>query len=185
MTMYKTLYDAWKREKDNQKLQALPRDFYGKLVEYIRRIRQENRMLDQKSTKAGLVSQELSKTKQMMEELARLRFTKIVSSVSSGEPLDKGTLTIEEESLLTGLKPSFEKFQSFLKAASRGNASETREPATPPKRIMLRFTQKVPAIVGVDLKVWGPFLAEDVAALPIENAKVLIKRGVAMEIETR
>lgn len=183
--MYKTLYDAWTKEKDSPELQTLPRDFYGKLVDHIRRIRQESRMLDQKSTKARLMSQELSKTKQLMEKLTELRFAKIVGSASSAEPLGKGTLTIEEEILLTGLKPSFEKFQSFLKAAARGKVSEFRDPAGSSKRILLRFTQEVPAIIGVDLKVWGPFLAEDVAALPSENAKVLIRRGVAMEMETR
>jgi DNA replication initiation complex subunit (GINS family) len=33
------------------------------------------------------------------------------------------------------------------------------------------------------MKTYGPFLAEDVASLPVENAKVLVKRGLAEAIE--
>ena len=41
----------------------------------------------------------------------------------------------------------------------------------------------IPAIVGVDMKTYGPFLAEDVGSVPVENAKGLIKRGLAEAVE--
>jgi DNA replication factor GINS len=40
----------------------------------------------------------------------------------------------------------------------------------------------VPAIVGVDLKTYGPFKVEDVGSLPAENAKTLIKQGLTQKI---
>lgn len=182
--MYDMLHNAWLKEKENAELQKLPRDFYAKLAEYIGRIRQEGRMLDQKSAKARLISQELSNVKRLMEELATLRFKKLVKHVTSTKPLNKEKLTLEEERMLLGLRPSFENFQSFLKASLRGKVSKVEEKIEPSKRILLRFLQEVPAIVGADLKVYGPFSVEDVATLPIENAKVLVKHGVAMETET-
>jgi len=33
------------------------------------------------------------------------------------------------------------------------------------------------------MKTYGPFKAEDVASLPIENANVLVKQGLAEKIE--
>jgi len=51
--------------------------------------------------------------------------------------------------------------------------------------MMLRFIKEIPVIVGADLKTYGPFQIEDVAALPIENARVLVRQGVATEIEIR
>ena len=51
------------------------------------------------------------------------------------------------------------------------------------KRAVLRFLRDVPAIIGADIKTYGPFKAEDVASLPVENAKVLIKQGLAEKIE--
>jgi DNA replication initiation complex subunit (GINS family) len=41
----------------------------------------------------------------------------------------------------------------------------------------------IPAVVGVDMKTYGPFLAEDVGSLPLENAKILVKRGLAEAVE--
>jgi DNA replication initiation complex subunit (GINS family) len=53
--MYDVLYDAWLKEKESAELQRLQMDFYGKLAEYMDKIRREGRMLDQKSAKARLV----------------------------------------------------------------------------------------------------------------------------------
>jgi len=40
----------------------------------------------------------------------------------------------------------------------------------------------MPSIIGVDLKTHGPFLKEDIAVLPYENAESLIRQGTAVEI---
>jgi DNA replication factor GINS len=183
--MYNMLYDAWLKEKENAELQRLPKDFYVNLAEYMGRIRQEGRMLDQKSAKARLVSRELSNTKRLMEELAKLRFKKIVELTTSSIPVEKEALTDEEERILLGMKPSVEGFQSFLKEFLRGKIARIEERTEQSRRVLLRFLKEIPAIVGADLKVYGPFQAEDVATLPAENAKVLVKQGVAMEIEAR
>jgi len=33
------------------------------------------------------------------------------------------------------------------------------------------------------MKTYGPFKPEDIASLPEENARILIKQGAAMEVE--
>ncbi len=182
--MYDVLYAAWLKEKENKELQKLSKDFYAKVAEYIGKIRQEGRMLDQKSAKAKLISQELSNAKRLMEELVELRFKKIVDQATSAKPVNKEALTLEEEKILLGMKPSLEIFQSFLKDFLRGKISKIEKEAKASKRMLLRFVKEVPAIVGADLKIYGPFSVEDVATLPAENAKVLVKHGAAMEIET-
>ncbi len=182
--MYDELYKAWLKEKENTELQKLPRDFYVKLADYVSRTRQEGRMLDRKSAKARLISQELSNLKRLIRELATLRFKKLVSQAESGKLMERGALTREEEGMLLEVRPSFEKFQSFLKGSLRGKILNIKEETEPSKKRLLRFLQEVPAIIGVDLKSYGPFLVEDVATLPVENAKVLLENGVAMEIET-
>ncbi len=56
---------------------------------------------------------------------------------------------------------------------------------TPSKRkenLVVRFVKEVPSIIGVDLKTHGPFLKEDVAVLPYDNAENLIRQGAAVEI---
>jgi DNA replication initiation complex subunit (GINS family) len=51
------------------------------------------------------------------------------------------------------------------------------------KRMTLRFTKSIPAIIGLDMKTYGPFMVEDVASLPVENAKILVKQGLAVLVE--
>jgi DNA replication initiation complex subunit (GINS family) len=53
----------------------------------------------------------------------------------------------------------------------------------PQGRVALRFLKAIPAIVGVDMKTYGPFMAEDVGSVPVENAKGLVKRGLAEAVE--
>ncbi len=183
--MYNILYDAWLKEKENEELQGFPKDFYVKLAEYIGRIRREGRMLDRNSAKARLISQELSNVRRLMEELVTLRFKKLVNHATSAKPLKKEELTLEEERIFLELRPSFEKFQSLLKYSSQGKIINVEEKIESPKKMLLRFLKEVPAIVGADLKIYGPYSVEDVATLPIENAKVLVKHDVAMEIEIR
>ena len=52
-----------------------------------------------------------------------------------------------------------------------------------PKRVTVRFSKPIPAIMGADMKSYGPFVAEDVASLPELNAKILVKQGLAVLIE--
>ena len=51
------------------------------------------------------------------------------------------------------------------------------------KRVTLRFSKNVPSVIGVDMKTYGPFAVEDIASLPIENAKILVKQGLAVLVE--
>jgi DNA replication factor GINS len=48
---------------------------------------------------------------------------------------------------------------------------------------IVRFLQPLPAIMGIDMKAYGPFKAEDVASIPQENAENLVKRGIAQRVE--
>jgi len=53
-------------------------------------------------------------------------------------------------------------------------------PAPPPIEYEeVRFLRDVPAIVGEDLKTYGPFKAGDVAKLPRGNADALVRQGAA------
>jgi len=51
------------------------------------------------------------------------------------------------------------------------------------KYILIRFLRETPPLVGVDLKNYGPFDKEDIANLPIKNAKILLSEKFAEKIE--
>jgi len=182
--MYNELYEAWIREKENAGLQPLSRDFYTKLVEYMRKIRAESRMLDEKTTKAKLLGHESKSVQKMVKELVLLRHQKTVKKMLTGETIPAEILTLEEEKLIKDLAPSFESFQSLLKDIQSGRLPQLELREKPKKRV-LRFVKEVPAIIGADMKTYGPFKPEDVASVPIENAKILTKQGVAVEVEVK
>jgi DNA replication initiation complex subunit (GINS family) len=51
-----------------------------------------------------------------------------------------------------------------------------------PKYLIIRILESIPSIVGSDLRTYGPYNPEDIAAIPIKNANILIKRGAAVQI---
>ncbi len=169
---------------DNAELQLLPKDFYTKLADYMRKIREESRMLDGKTTRARLLMHEAENVKIMVKDLILRRHDKIVQMLSAAEAsVDPGSLTSEEEELAKNVAPSFESFQKLFKDIMSGRLSHVGREK--PKKRVLRFLQETPGIVGADMKTYGPFQPQDVASLPVENAKVLVKQGVAVEVEVK
>jgi DNA replication factor GINS len=180
--MYNDLYEIWKRELESSELEKLPPDFYSRVTDYLRKLREESRMLDKKTVKARLLKSEMRNVKRMLRELIRTRYKKLIRKMAKGEKVSLDVLTVEEQKIYTGASPLAEAYQSFVENLLRGNVLKMgvwREH----KRVVLRFLRDVPAIIGTDIKTYGPFKVEDVASLPAENAKVLIKQGLAEKIE--
>jgi len=184
INLYDELYEAWKKEKENVEIQRLPKDFYAKIADYVKKIREERRMLDKKTTKAKLLNREFKSVKTMAEELIRLRYDKALKKSLAREIVPREVLTEEEEKLYGEILPLSEAYQAFLKDILQGRLARI-EREEKPKKILLRFVQEIPAIVGSDMKTYGPFEPEDIATLPSENARILIKQGVAAEVEVK
>ncbi|KPV63805.1 MAG: hypothetical protein AOA66_0645 [Candidatus Bathyarchaeota archaeon BA2] len=184
INLYDELYEAWKKEKESVEIQKLPRNFYAKLVDYVKKIREESRMLDEKTTKAKLMKRELKNVKSMVKELFQFRRDKVRKKALDRETVPKEVLTEEEEKLYGQIFPLAESYQSFLRDVLQGRLSRI-EKEEKPKRMLLRFIQEIPAIVGSDMKTYGPFKPEDIATLPTENARILVKQGVAVEVEAK
>jgi DNA replication initiation complex subunit (GINS family) len=203
--MYDELYQAWKAEKENSEIQLLPRNFFTRLTQYFKRLKEESRMLDDKTVRARLLQEESRNVKTLSEELIRLRYEKVLEKAKAGEPMPTEGLALEEEKLFKEAGYSAEAFANFLKDVlsgkssdvKTGNAEETpnedikdslgedRTAVVGGRKSVLRFVQSVPGIIGADMKPYGPFKSEDVASVPAENAKVLVKQGLAVEVEVK
>ncbi len=181
--MYSKLFEAWKKEKETVEIQPLIKGFYTDLVAYMKKIREERRMLDERTVRGRLLLQEEENVKRMVEELARARYEKMIRTVSTGELIPTSTITEEEEPLYKNISAQIDSFQTFIKNLLLGRTQqETKKSSV--GQMVVRFLQEIPEIVGADLKTYGPFKPEDVASIPKENAKALIKRGIAIEVET-
>jgi len=180
--MYNELYEIWKKELESVELVKLPADFYSRIADYLRQIKSESRMLDKRTVRASLLKKEMRNVKRMVHELIRARYKKLVKKVARGGKVPFAVLTVEEEKFYKGVSPLAEAYKSFVRNLLRGytlKADVKREH----KNAALRFLKDVPAIIGVDMKTYGPFKVEDVSSLPVENAKILIKQGLAEKIE--
>ena len=190
--MYSELYTAWQREIENSAIQPLPADFYERSSRYLKQIKTENQTSDKSSLKASLMEQECRNVTRMIKELLRIRYKKLLKTIKGGQKLLPDILTNEETEFLTGLLPFAEAYDIFAKGLLQGKTPKSViKPAEPKdiateaqhKRITLRFVKAIPAIVGSDMKTYGPFLAEDVASLPADNARILVKQGLAVIVE--
>jgi len=180
--MYNELYETWKQELYNAELAKLPSDFYPRIADYLRKLKEESRMLDKRTAKASLLSKEMQNVKRIVRETLQARYRKLVRKVANNERVPPDVLTPEEERIYTNGSRFAEEFRSFAKDVLRGNIPKIGVEQES-KRAVLRFMKDVPAIIGIDMKTYGPFKVEDVASLPIENAKILIKQGLAEKVE--
>ena len=193
--MYNELYAAWRREIEETSLGSLPPDFYTRLGEYLRHINEEN-ALDKKSFKVNLLEHEAQNVKRMLEELLETRYKKIVQTVTQTQKIPTELLTVEEAKMTENFAAFTGAYQKFTNELMQGQATQTvqagpitvkvitEKPAeSGQKRLVLRFIKSIPAIMGFDMKSYGPFKAEDVASVPAENAKILVKQGLAVLVE--
>mgnify|MGYP001067194469 CR=1 FL=1 len=180
--MYDELYEVWKRELESVELGALSLDFYSRIADYLRRLKEESRMLDKRTVKASLLKSEMRNVSRMLRELIRTRYRKLVRKVVKGEKVSSDILTAEEEKIYKSVPSFAEAYRSFARHILNGHVLKV-DVEQKRKTSILRFLKDVPAIIGIDMKTYGPFKVEDLAALPVENAKIFIKQGLAERVE--
>ncbi len=180
--MYNELYEVWEGEVEKVELGKLSSDFYSRIADYLRRLKEEGRMLDKRTVKARLLKSEMRNVKRMVDELVQARYRKLVKKAANGEKISSGFLTVEEKKIYIGILPFAEAYQSFVKNIFRGYSPKVNVDQKH-KKTVIRFLKEVPAIIGADMETYGPFRVEDVASLPAENAKILVKQGLTERVE--
>jgi DNA replication factor GINS len=199
---YPALYEAWRREKQRPDIQPLPEGFHTTMNAYTTQLREQSRTIDKTTVKGKIVEKERDHAEKMLQDLNKRRLNKLVNAELNGTPVEPLNLTADEKLLQVelrrllaaytqGLKPTpakREKPEAPLQAAPpqvtpRPPPIHTAETGEQTLKVV-RFTQPLPAIMGVDMKTYGPFKAEDVASLPAPNADNLIRKGIAKLVET-
>jgi DNA replication factor GINS len=192
--MYNELYSAWQREIDDPTLGGLPLDFYTKISQYLKNIKEEDKVLDKKSVKTSLLEHESINVERMLKELLGSRYRKIIKTVTKTQKLPTELLTVEEARMCETFADFTKSYHKFTDNLMQGQLNvepikvvvktETYAVAPQPhKRSTIRFLKNIPAIMGADMKSYGPFIAEDVASLPPQNAQILVKQGLAVLVE--
>jgi DNA replication factor GINS len=202
---YKILYESWRREKQRQEIQPLPEGFFSAMATYVNQLREQSRTIDKTTVKGKLIEKEKDYVDKMLQDLNRFRLHKLVSAELNGVPIEPLNLTAEEKHLQVELRRLIATHIQGMKQIIQGREPKfIALPIDNPPQVtpypqpssaqhtekgedalkVVRFTQPLPAIMGVDMKTYGPFKAEDVASLPAQNADNLIRKGIAKLVET-
>lgn len=180
--MYNELHNAWKYEIENEELGNLTLDFYSKLSDYINSLREENALETKKSIKSKLLLHELKHVTCMTEELILTRYQKLIKIIDTKKKVPISTLAAEEKKIFPNLLSFINDYQLFRNNLFQGNNKVVNVKKSP-KRVVLRVLKDIPALIGSDMKTYGPFQVEDVASLPPDNAELLIKQGLGKLVE--
>jgi DNA replication factor GINS len=183
-SFYNRLFSRWEDENNTKKLNPLPRDYYQGIGEHVGRLKELLPQLDQKSTRSVLLRKEIEQTEKILRDLVTKRRLKIFKVASEGETISNEVLTREDEKLYHNILSAINNYDEEIRKSFEGNVenNDLVEDETP-KRILVRFLRDIPAIIGSDMKTYGPFKIEDITTLPVENAMALVKQGFAMEVE--
>jgi DNA replication initiation complex subunit (GINS family) len=185
---YDRLKRAWQLEKQKKELQNIPDQFLTEMKEYISTI--EDIKTNENTLKDQIIKREKFNASIMFKEITQTRIHKIVSAELNGTPMTATHLTPDEQQFHANFRQLVSNYMQgiplFLESSQQVTPSKTWVKKHQPIEsdlMVLRFLKPLPAIMGIDLKAYGPFNAEDVASIPRENALNLIRRGIAKEVE--
>jgi DNA replication factor GINS len=181
------ILELLKKETQIPKIQGLSSDVYRKIALLIKELsiqKYEDLELDVHNELIRLL---ILSTKSLIE----LRTHKLLeNSYAKHLPYpslstdDYSKLTDEEKYIFEEERKVSQRKDLIVQSLINGNVNnlESISRIIRSKMIIIRFLESTDQFMGVDMAKYGPFIKEDVAILPFENARSLIERKVAVEI---
>jgi DNA replication factor GINS len=169
------------------KIQGISPDIYRKIAELIKELsiqKYEDLDLDVHNELVRLL---ILSTKSLVElrtrKLSENSYAKHLSYTSLPTD-DYSKLTDEEKYIFEEERKVSQRKDLVILSLIAGNVNnlDSISKIIRSKMIIIRFLESTDQFMGVDMAKYGPFIKEDVAILPFENARSLIERKVAVEI---
>jgi DNA replication factor GINS len=171
--MYTTLLERWQAERDSIDLLPLRDSFLHNLREYIEQVLEQTKAEELTTLHRQLLETELANLQFMMKNLLQMRVKKILTQLVDQE-IDYDLLTRTErrfaEQISRNLRSVLFPITDLFTPLEEEDSS---------RLLLVRFLEDHPQLVGVDLKTYGPFRADDLATLPAENARLIIRKNQA------
>lgn len=157
-------------DKNRSQITKMSEDFYERVrkrIEELEKMKEDERVLD-----------ELKTIKRLQKKLFELRTGKIINAAWA--EVCGQEISFNEEDLIPAERNFFKKLVELIGEFKR-EVLEEKKPLV--ERILVRVKKDV-EILGVDGKRYK-LRREDVATLPVENAELLIKSGMAEKVEVK
>lgn len=164
---YEDIQRVYRLEKTSPVLQLLPDGFYNLVGELLGKLEKTHR----------------SHVLKLVKDIRDRRKNKLLLHLSKSDSTPENSLPDEEKlykDLLDKLKTHKTLVDKELKIKKEEKGGEPKKEKL--EILKVKLTQALPAIIGVDEKHYGPYKEDDIAELPVENARILIQQEVAAEV---
>lgn len=180
------IMELLKKETQIPKIQGISPDIYKKIAQLIKELsiqKYEDLELD---VHHELIRLLVLSTKSLIELRTRKLLENSNGNLSSTSLStdDYSKLTDEEKYIFEEERKVSQRKDLIKQSLIDGNVNnlDSISRIIRSKMIIIRFMESTDRFMGVDMAKYGPFIKEDVAILPFENARSLIERKVAVEI---
>ncbi|MEM4259142.1 MAG: hypothetical protein QXS38_00035 [Candidatus Pacearchaeota archaeon] len=184
MLTYNDLYEILRKEKFNENLQALPKNFLSDVSEYL------NEKREQSSMEGNLFVDSVAKTKKQLEnsiaifkELMLRRKKKLSNLVFVAA--ETGIMKRDYENMLPFERELFEKMVKCFEESDKeiSNVFAQKRTDEMKKYKMVLFNQDVEQFIDLFGNSAGPFTAGELANLEKEVADILVSGGKASFVD--
>ncbi len=206
--IYEKLHQQWTDEIRGDEITSLSEKSYKEFLEVYSYEGSISTMSESMSIKDQLTNSFLENFKYILNDLMKIRKQKLINKAMNVQEIKKDDLLEHENRFYDNLIAAFkgyehvkglvlskiEKISSDAEKAPFIPIESPSENITSPTSVRLdtikevdyiniRFIKSCPALVGGDMVFYGPFEKDDVCALPLENANILIQDKIAEKIE--
>jgi DNA replication initiation complex subunit (GINS family) len=175
-----TLQKSLEQELTSESMSKLDPDLYAAVAVRIKEIRESMGNGDSALVNS-LLDREIRLFYMMADDLLKTRVRKFLERAMLGA--NEISLTPEERYIVEPMYDSVKRLLRIREALHEGHPSVLEESSDSysVKYVAVRFLEQAPKIAGVDMKSYGPYHPEDLAVIPMDNAKGLLEKGVAVE----
>jgi DNA replication initiation complex subunit (GINS family) len=178
------------KEINTDSLQNLPVDIYHEVTARIERLRG--------SSKEFAIEEQLAQAQiELLFSAIRLLFEARYAKIEANRKadllakkkneleIDYSNMTREEKFVLDGSLETEKRINMILSAIVTGRpvVLDKISNMLSHKRIPVRFIKPIDRFMGIDMVTYGPYIEEDIALLPSENARALTQNGFVEEIQ--
>lgn len=179
------------KEINTDSLQNLPVDLYHEVTARIETLRGSSKEF---ATEERIAQAQIELLFSAIRLLFETRYAKIEASRKADffdkkknqlEMIDYSNMTREEKFVLDGSLETEKRIDMILSTILTGRpvVLEKISNMLSHKRIPVRFIRPIDRFIGIDMVTYGPYVEEDIALLPSDNARALTENGFVEEIQ--
>ncbi|MCE7741194.1 MAG: hypothetical protein GOP50_01935 [Candidatus Heimdallarchaeota archaeon] len=189
--MFDRIQNKWKEEREKTQLTPMNEAFYGAMRDFLKtktvRAKEEINPIIKK-----VLEEKLGRMRYVIDDLLAIRTTKILQAVLNKEEITV-ILAREEKNFYDRIKILYDVYRKdifspkdivYTDIDSIVGKESVEEAEEAIELVAVRFLKSTKeGFQGIDGNPYGPFKEEDVSVLPKENARGLVKREIAENIE--